>query len=36
VTRHPYRTPRRPRQWVADLFALALGLAIGLALGFGL
>ena len=36
MNRHPYRPDRRPRQWVADVFALALGLAIGLALFFAL
>lgn len=36
MTRHPYRPERRPRQWVADAFALALGLLIGLALAFAL
>ena len=36
MIRHPYRPARRPRQWAADAFALALGAVIGLALVFGL
>lgn len=36
MSRHPYCSPRRPRQWAQDAFALALGAVIGLALFFAL
>jgi len=36
IVRHTYRAARRPRQWLQDAFALALGLVIGLALVYAL